>query len=58
MVSLSLSKQVSDELFTEMDWNCDGVITEEELITAFLRKVHFYCTEFSCDSHLILSLKR
>ena len=50
MVSLPLSKQVSDDLFTEMDWNCDGVITEEELITAFLRKVHFYCTEFSCDT--------
>ena len=50
MVTLSLFKQVSDELFTEMDWNCDGVVTEEELITAFLRKVHFYCTEFSCDT--------
>ena len=31
--------QLSDELFTEMDWDCDGVVTEEELITAFLRKV-------------------
>ena len=22
-----------------MDWDCDGVVTEEELITAFFRKV-------------------
>ena len=34
--------QLSDELFTEMDWDCDGVVTEEELITAFLRKVHHF----------------
>ena len=42
--------QLSDELFTEMDWDCDGVVTEEELITAFFRKVHPPSPSFLCSS--------
>ena len=43
--------QLSDELFTEMDWDCDGVITEEELITAFFRKVLHYHNYRMCHHH-------
>jgi Ca2+-binding EF-hand superfamily protein len=41
LVSLSSAtpEKLTDELISEMDENEDGVITEEELIAAFLRQV-------------------